>query len=410
MQKPAPAVNADTIFSVSDASALLKGVVETAFPRIKIRGELSQITRATSGHMYMTIKDSGAAISVIIWRGTPVAFKLEEGMEVIVTGRFTTYPARSNYQIVVSEIEMAGVGAILKMLEERKQKLAAEGLFDTSRKKPLPRLPRTIGVVTSPTGAAFQDIQNRLRERFPVRVLLYPATVQGETAAREVAAGIEYFNRMNNVDVIIVARGGGALEDLLPFSEEIVVRAAAASHIPLISGVGHEPDWMLIDFAADVRAPTPTGAAEMVVPTKLALGQEIDNLWYRISSAFTTRLTHAKQRIEAINIKSPHQVVMEQMQRVDDVARTMDILMNTKMQTTHQKMIAVDGFANILAARFLSLNQSINHIGQMLNSLSYKNVLSRGYAIVRDSDNKIITKTDAGTPATIEFADGVLKL
>ena len=410
MQKPAPAVNADTIFSVSDASALLKGVVETAFPRIKIRGELSQITRATSGHMYMTIKDSGAAISVIIWRGTPVAFKLEEGMEVIITGRFTTYPARSNYQIVVSEIEMAGVGAILKMLEMRKQKLAAEGLFDASRKKPLPRLPQTIGVVTSPTGAAFQDIQNRLRERFPVRVLLYPATVQGETAAREVAAGIEYFNRMNNVDVIIVARGGGALEDLLPFSEEIVVRAAAASHIPLISGVGHEPDWMLIDFAADVRAPTPTGAAEMVVPTKLALGQEIDNLWYRISSAFTTRLTHAKQRIEAINIKSPHQVVMEQMQRVDDVARTMDILMNTKMQTTHQKMIAVDGFANILSARFLSLNQSINHIGQMLNSLSYKNVLSRGYAIVRDSDNKIITKTDAGTPATIEFADGVLKL
>lgn len=410
MQKPAPAVNADTIFSVSDASTLLKCVVETAFPRIKIRGELSQITRATSGHMYMTIKDSGAAISVIIWRGTPVAFKLEEGMEVIITGRFTTYPARSNYQIVVSEIEMAGVGAILKMLEMRKQKLAAEGLFDASRKKPLPRLPRTIGVVTSPTGAAFQDIQNRLRERFPVHVLLYPATVQGETAAREVAAGIEYFNRMNNVDVIIVARGGGALEDLLPFSEEIVVRAAAASHIPLISGVGHEPDWMLIDFAADVRAPTPTGAAEMVVPTKLALGQEIDNLWYRISSAFTTRLTHAKQRIEAINIKSPHQVVMEQMQRVDDVARTMDILMNTKMQTTHQKMIAVDGFANILSARFLSLNQSINHIGQMLNSLSYKNVLSRGYAIVRDSDNKIITKTDAGTPATIEFADGVLKL
>ena len=158
MQKPEPAISPNTIFSVSDASALLKGVVETAFPRIKIRCELSQITRATSGHMYMTVKDSGAAIQMIIWRGTPIAFKLEEGMEVIVTGRFTTYPARSNYQIVVNEIEMAGVGAILKMLEERKQKLAAEGLFDVSRKKPLPRLPRTIGVVTSPTGAAFQDI------------------------------------------------------------------------------------------------------------------------------------------------------------------------------------------------------------------------------------------------------------
>ncbi|MBQ7127447.1 MAG: exodeoxyribonuclease VII large subunit, partial [Alphaproteobacteria bacterium] len=194
MQKPEPFVKPDTIFSVTDAATLLKGVVETAFPRIKIRGELSQITRASSGHIYMTVKDAGAAISAIIWRGTPIAFKLEEGMEVVVTGRFTTYPARGNYQIIINEIEMAGVGAILKMLEERKQKLAAEGLFDASRKKPLPRLPQRIGVVTSPTGAAFQDIQNRLRERFPVHVLLYPATVQGATAAAEVAAGIEYFN------------------------------------------------------------------------------------------------------------------------------------------------------------------------------------------------------------------------
>lgn len=389
MQKPEPAVNADTIFTVSDASALLKGVVETAFPRIKIRGELSQITRATSGHMYMTIKDSGAAIQMIVWRGTPIAFKLEEGMEVVVTGRFTTYPARSNYQIVVSEIEMAGVGAILKMLEERKQKLAAEGLFDESRKKPLPRLPQTIGVVTSPTGAAFQDIQNRLRERFPVHVLLYPATVQGETAAREVAAGIEYFNKMNNVDIIIVARGGGALEDLLPFSEEIVVRAAAASHIPLISGVGHEPDWMLIDFAADVRAPTPTGAAEMVVPTKLALSQEIENMWHHVSNAFITTLNNARQRIESIAIKSPHQMVMEKAQRIDDIGRTMDIIINAKIQNTTQK---------------------ITHIGQMLNSLSYKNVLTRGYAIARDKDEKIITSINGNAPTTLEFADGVLKL
>ena len=410
MQKPEPIISPTTIFSVSDASALLKGVVETAFPRIRIRGELSQITRATSGHMYMTIKDAGAAISMIVWRGTPIAFKLEEGMEVVVTGRFTTYPARSNYQIVVSEIEMAGVGAILKMLEERKQKLAAEGLFDASRKKPLPRLPQTIGVVTSPTGAAFQDIQNRLRERFPVHVLLYPATVQGETAAREVAAGIEYFNRMNNVDVIIVARGGGALEDLLPFSEEIVVRAAAASHIPLISGVGHEPDWMLIDFAADVRAPTPTGAAEMVVPTKLALSQEIDNFWHHISNAFIIRLNNAKQRIESINIKSPHQVIMEHQQRVDDLSRTLDILMSTKMQNAHQKMALVAGFDNVLAPRMATLNQSIAHMGQMLNSLSYKSVLSRGYVIVRDGKNKIITRVDGGRPASIEFADGILKL
>lgn len=410
MQKPEPFVKPDTVFSVTDAANLLKGVVEAAFPCIKIRGELSQITRASSGHMYMTVKDAGAAISAIIWRGTPVNFKLEEGMEVIVTGRFTTYPARSNYQIIINEIEMAGVGAILKMLEMRKQKLTAEGLFDQSRKKPLPYLPSKIGVVTSPTGAAFQDIQNRLRERFPVQVLLYPATVQGITAAAEVAAGIEYFNKMNNVDVIIVARGGGSLEDLLPFSEEIVVRAAAASHIPLISGVGHEPDWMLIDFAADVRAPTPTGAAEMVVPTKLALFQELDNMWIRLSGTFTTRLMNAKSRMESINIKSPKQLLMEHMQRLDDMGRTLNILINNKLSVTHQKMDTVAQFPTILQNRMNTLNQSISHLGQMLQSLSYKSVLSRGYAIVRAADGQIISKTDSGTPASIEFADGVLTL
>ena len=409
LSKPEPFVKPDMIFSVSDASALLKKVVETAFPEIRIRGELSQITHATSGHLYMTIKDEKAAINAIIWRGTPVGFKLEEGMEVIITGRFTTYPSRSNYQIVINSIEMAGVGAILKMLEERKQKLAAEGLFDTSRKKTLPRFPQTIGVVTSPTGAAFQDIQNRLRERFPVHVLLYPATVQGVTAASEVAAGIEYFNKQNNVDVIIVARGGGALEDLLPFSEEIVVRAAAQSHIPLISGVGHEPDWMLIDFAADVRAPTPTGAAEMVVPTKISLIQEIDNLSHRLSKAFANQLIKLKQQISNLSPKSPKQILMEQSQRLDDIAKTMTLIINAKMQNAHQKLDLVARFPVILENRFKSLNQSIIHVGQMLKSLSYKNVLQRGYAIVRDKGNNIIS-TNTAIPASIEFADGVLNL
>lgn len=411
MQKPEPFVQPDMIFSVSDASALLKNVVETAFPRIRIRGELSQITRATSGHMYMTIKDAGAAISVIIWRGTPVPFKLEDGLEVIITGRFTTYPARSNYQIVVSEIEMAGVGAILKMLEERKRKLAAEGLFDQAKKKPLPRFPQRVGIVTSPTGAAFQDIQNRLRERFPVEIVLYPATVQGTTAAAEVAAGIEYFNRVKNVDVIIVARGGGALEDLLPFSEEIVVRAAAASEIPLISGVGHEPDWMLIDFAADVRAPTPTGAAEILVPTKLSLIQELDNLWHRLSNNFTTRLTNAKSRIESINIKNPKQLVMEQEQRLDDLTRTMNIIINNKIVAARQRMEYVSTFPNILQNRMAALTQAVSHLDQMLNSLSYKSVLQRGYAIVRDTDNQIISRADSKQkPASIEFADGLKQI
>lgn len=411
MQKPEPFVKPDMIFSVSDASALLKNVVETAFPVIKIRGELSQITRATSGHMYMTIKDSSAAMSVIIWRGTPVNFALSDGLEVIITGKLTTYPARSNYQIVANSIEMAGVGAILKMLEERKQKLAAEGLFDASRKKPLPKLPTTIGVVTSPTGAAFQDIQNRLRERFPVRVILYPATVQGQTAAAEVAAGVEYFNRMKNVDVIIVARGGGALEDLLPFSEEVVVRAVAASEIPVITGVGHEPDWMLVDFAADFRAPTPTGAAEAVVPTKISLVQELDNLWHRLSSNFVTRLGNARNRIENISIKSPRQMVMERAQRLDDITRTLGIIINTKISDAKHKMEIMAKMPDILNNKMTNMWRAVEHGGQMLNSLGYKNVLARGYAIARGANNQIISSATSTEKITcIEFADGITRI
>ena len=408
LQKPEPFVKPDMIFSVTDASALLKNVVETAFPVIKIRGELSQITRATSGHMYMTIKDSNAAMSVIVWRGTPINFALSDGLEVVITGKITTYPARSNYQIVASSIEMAGVGAILKMLEERKQKLAAEGLFDASRKKPLPKLPTTIGVVTSPTGAAFQDIQNRLRERFPVHVILYPATVQGQTAAAEIAAGVESFNRAKNVDVISVARGGGSLEDLLPFSEEIVVRAVANSEIPVITGVGHEPDWMLVDFAADHRAPTPTGAAEAVVPTKISLIQDLENMGHRLSAGFVARITNTKNRIENITIKSPRQMVMERAQRLDDITRTLGIIINAKMVDAKRKMEIVARMPDILNYKMINLRHALEHSNQMLKSLGYKNVLARGYAIARGADNQIISSATSKNKITIiEFADGI---
>lgn len=410
MQKPEPFVKPDMIFSVTDAAKLLKGVVETAFPRLRVRGELSQITKAASGHIYMTVKDNGAAINVIVWRGTPVPFKLEDGLEVILTGKFTTYPARSNYQIIASEIEMAGAGAILKMLEERKQKLSAEGLFDESRKKVLPYLPQRIGIITSPTGAAFHDIKNRLLERFPVEILLYPATVQGASAAAEVTAGIEYFNAHKNVDVIIVARGGGALEDLLPFSEEVVVRAAAASIIPLVSGVGHEPDWMLIDFASDFRAATPTMAAEIVLPTKLSLVQEIDNLSHRLSSSFTGHLTNTKQRIESINLKSPKQIIMEQGQRLDDINRTMGIIINGKLASSKQSIDLVSNFKNILQNKLAAFNQSVSHFDQMLNSLSYKSVLNRGYAIVRSGDKVVARASEFTHPAQIEFADGIVEI
>jgi len=400
----------DNIFSVTDASQLLKGVVEAAFPRIKIRGELSQITRAQSGHTYMTIKDSGAAISVIIWRGTPVTFELADGLEVIITGKFTTYPARSNYQIIASEIEVAGAGVILKMLEDRKKKLAAEGLFDAARKKQLPRFPRTIGIITSPTGAAFHDIQNRLRERFPVTVLLYSATVQGNTAAQEVIAGIEYFNKQKNIDVLIIARGGGSLEDLLPFSDEALVRAVAASDVPIVSGVGHEPDWMLIDFAADVRAPTPTGAAEIVVPTKISIVTEIENLSHRMTSSYISRLNNLRAHIAAMVIKSPTQTIMERAQRIDDIARTMFIIMDSKIQHAKHSIMRFDNLSIIVDSKISNLKLQISNMERMLNSLSYKNVLSRGFAIVR-ADNKIISKTaDFKTPAEIEFADGMVQI
>ncbi|MCL1902602.1 MAG: exodeoxyribonuclease VII large subunit, partial [Alphaproteobacteria bacterium] len=336
-------------------------------------------------------------------------FQLADGLEVIVTGKFTTYPARSNYQIIVNEIEMAGAGAILKMLEERKQKLAAAGLFAAERKRPLPRFPRVIGIVTSPTGAAFQDICNRLRERFPVRVLLYPAMVQGATAAAEVVSGIEYLNNLRGADrpdVIIVARGGGSLEDLLPFSEEIVVRATAASEIPIVSGVGHEPDWMLIDFAADVRAPTPTGAAEIVVPTKISVLTEIENLSHRLSSAYIARLKNMRHVIEGLSIKSPKQMIMERAQRLDDIGRTMQIIVVNRVGAARAVLSHADRMPALLENKLCVTRQSVAHVGQMLSSLSYKNVLQRGYAIVRH-DNKIIGRAaEFKTPAEIEFADG----
>ena len=374
------------IFSVSEISKILRDVVEGAFPRVRVRGELSNVSRATSGHIYLSIKDADAVINAIIWRGTNVNFDLADGIEVIATGKLTTYPARSNYQLIISEIEVAGVGSILKMLEDRKQKLAAEGLFDAARKKSLPRFPRTIGVVTSPTGAAFQDIQNKLRDRLPVKIILYAAQVQGSTAAAEVAAGVAYFNRMQNVDVIIVARGGGALEDLLPFSEEIVVRAVAESSIPIISGVGHEPDWMLIDFAADVRAPTPTGAAEIVVPTKESVLSELEKLADNLRNNFLLRLQNANMRIDGITIKSPAEMLADRGTRLDEAFRNFKIIFQNRMDMERQRM---------------------DHIGRMLESLSYKNVLRRGFAIVRNKDKIISSKNDFRTPASIEFSDGI---
>src|SRR5499433_400103 len=280
-------------YSVSEISNLLKRTVEEKFAYVRVRGEISGFKRHSSGHCYLALKDSEAVIDAVCWRTTAIrlGLKPEDGMEVVCTGRLTTFPGRSKYQLVIDTIELAGAGALLKLLEDRRRRLAAEGLFAVERKRKLPYLPEVIGIVTSPSGAVIRDVLHRLSDRFPRRVLLWPVAVQGEGAAAQVAAAITGFNRLPEDGVaprpqlIIVARGGGSLEDLMPFNEEIVVRAAAASAIPLISAVGHETDTTLIDHAADLRAPTPTAAAEMAVPVRLELIAELAGKTARLSGS-----------------------------------------------------------------------------------------------------------------------------
>lgn len=322
--------------TVSELSNALKRTVEDSFPLVRVRGEISQPKVAGSGHCYLRLKDDQAVIDGIIWRGSMMKLSLrpEEGLEVIATGRLTTYPGRSSYQIVIESMELAGEGALLKMLEDRRRRLAAEGLFDPARKKPIPFLPRVIGVVTSPTGAVIRDILHRIADRFPRHVLLWPVAVQGEAAAEQVANAIHGFNAMPadgsgpvpRPDLLIVARGGGSLEDLMAFNEEIVVRAAAASVIPLISAVGHETDTTLIDHAADLRAPTPTGAAEKAVPVRLELAAQIRQGGSRLDGAATRLLDERRMRLEACARGLPDlpRLVEDCAQRLDDRTERLD--------------------------------------------------------------------------------------
>lgn len=319
--------------SVSDLSNALKRTVEGAFSRVRVRGEVSAPKLAGSGHCYLRLKDETAVLDGIIWRGAyaKLGIRPQEGMDVVVTGRLTTYPGRSSYQIVIETMDLAGEGALLKLLEERKRQLAAEGLFAAERKKPLPFLPRVIGVVTSPTGAVIRDILHRLNDRFPCHVLVWPVLVQGEGAAAQIAAAVEGFNRLPSggaagspprPDLLIVARGGGSLEDLMAFNEEIVVRAVAASAIPVISAVGHETDTTLCDFAADLRAPTPTGAAEMAVPVRLDLLAQVREDTLRLDGAARRLIGDRTTRLEGLarGLPDPLRLLEDQAQRLDDRA------------------------------------------------------------------------------------------
>ncbi|MBB5223323.1 exodeoxyribonuclease VII large subunit [Amaricoccus macauensis] len=325
-----PGTNAPE-FTVSEISGAVKKTIEGQFGRVRVRGEVGRVSRPASGHIYLDLKDANASLGSVIWKTTArgLAIRPEEGMEVIATGRLTTFPGASKYQMIIEEIAPAGVGALMAMLEARRKALAAEGLFDAARKRPLPFLPEVIGVITSPSGAVIRDILHRLRDRFPRPVLLWPVTVQGDRCAPDVAAAIRGFNAIApggpipRPDVLIVARGGGSIEDLWGFNEEIVVRAAAESAIPLISAVGHETDTTLIDLAADRRAPTPTAAAEMAVPVRLDLVAAVAALDARRGAALGRGLDQRGQRLRDLSrgLPRPEALFAERAQRIDALSQ-----------------------------------------------------------------------------------------
>lgn len=433
VDKPTPGQNLPE-FSVSELAGGIKRTLEDAFGRVRVRGEISQPKLYPSG-MYLSLKDADAVISAVCWKGqlNKLAIKPEEGMDVIATGRITTYPARSNYQLVIEELTLAGEGALLKLLQDRKEKLQKEGLFDAARKKALPKYPATIGVVTSAQGAVIKDILHRLADRYPVRVLLWPVAVQGDGAAQQVAnaiAGLNALTGADRPDVIIVARGGGSLEDLMAFNEEIVVRAAAASRIPLISAVGHETDTTLIDYAADMRAPTPTAAAELATPVRRELVQHLAQLQQRATRVLAGRTDNAALALAkfAHAISQPERYVQSKTQMLDDRAahlaragkqlvpvRTQQL---AKLHLTHPRQLLQQAVLRVQhCARGLTNVKNtveraalrLENLGKLLNSYSYEGILNKGFALVRATDGHVITSAQSlntDDKVTLTFKDG----
>lgn len=440
IDQPESGLNAP-VFSVSEISGHLQRVVEDSFSFVRVRGEISGFKRAASGHLYFRLKDESAVLDAVCWRGTASKLTMdpEDGLEVICTGRLTTYPGRSNYQIVVESMDVAGVGALLKLLEERKKKLAAEGLFDADEKRPLPYMPEVIGVVTSPTGAVIRDILHRLKDRFPVRVLVWPVAVQGDGAAEQIVAAIVGFNRLKadgpipRPDLLIVARGGGSLEDLWAFNEENVVRAAAESAIPLISAVGHETDTTLIDYASDVRAPTPTAAAEMAVPVRAELLALVQDDGARLIRGGLRLVGDRKVRIKGLARGLPdlNRLVSTQRQRLDDWSERLSASLQTGVHRRHRRLAETAGglssprqqlrFAHQhLAAKSQALvraaqritrvpRQDLGQSARLLDGLSFERVLERGFALITDSHGKAVTSVNAlhpGTDIAMRLKDG----
>jgi len=408
------------VYSVSEISQAVKRVLEDHFGVVRLRGEISGWRGAhSSGHGYFSLKDEGAVIGAVCWKGTlsKLKQKPEEGLEVIATGRLSAYGGK--YQLVIDHMEVAGQGALMALLEKRRKELEAEGLFDAKRKKPLPFMPQIIGVITSPTGAVIRDILHRLSDRFPVHVLVWPVAVQGESAAEQIAAAIIGFNALKEKpDLLIVARGGGSVEDLWAFNEEIVVRAAANSAIPLISAVGHETDTTLIDYASDQRAPTPTAAAEIAVPIKSelqqalrelesrmrnvamrmfeAITQRLDDWGERLSKALPAMLERKAQAVAVLAARLQPRVLFSEINaalgKLADSQKRMTVSMLRTLEKREQHMI---------------------HLAALLESVNYKKILARGFVLVKNAQGKVLTSAkDAAKEKELQliFKDGELTL
>jgi len=451
-EAPEPSEHNSPVFGVAEISQALKMTVEHAFQRVRVRGEISGLKRAASGHVYFTLKDDSAVLDGVCWRGTAGRLRLqpEDGMEMVVTGRLTTYPARSRYQIVAESFEIAGEGALLKLLEDRRRKLAAEGLFDAERKRELPYLPTVIGVVTSPTGAVIRDILHRLADRFPSRVLVWPVLVQGDGAAEQIAEAIVGFNGLDSdlsrgldpnrsaiprPDLLIVARGGGSLEDLWAFNEEIVVRAAAESAIPLISAVGHETDTTLIDYASDRRAPTPTAAAEIAVPVRSELLAQVMDQGARLQGAVGRRVEDGRLRLEGLarGLPDPRRALEDGAQRLDDWSERLSNALALGLSARRRELAThaaglrppkhmIDAGAQSLKSEVRALGRAISErvtdgrrrlegTSALLESYSYQRVLERGFALVTDADGNTVASVAAvaaGDDVNLRLADGAL--
>ena len=428
--------------SVTEQSNAFKRAVEDQFGLVRVRGEISGLKFHSSGHVYFDLKDDKSVLNAVIWRGVAAKLrvKLEAGLEVICTGKLSTYGGTSRYQIIVEQVELAGLGALMAMLEARRKMLAAEGLFDASRKKKLPFLPEVIGVITSPTGAVISDIMHRLDARFPRRVLLWPVAVQGEKAAAEIAAAIAGFNafdgkRLPRPDLLIVARGGGSVEDLMAFNDEAVVRAAAASAIPLISAVGHETDTTLIDFAADMRAPTPTAAVELAVPVRTELLAQTLDFERRVLRCFSKsmgdRRRHLaqlvrvlpraeslfagpRQRLDLAGDKLAHALRRNsQIHRVrfsKAAAQLRDRMLRDRMMVCAERVAALGERAlRAQRTRLTEKRRKLDGMLRLLDSVSHKSVLERGFALVRGEDGSVRRRADSilsGEALRLTFVDG----